>query len=158
MQYVCDEGYTMIGKDTSECQYTGAWSQPPKCKSMLPLGIICATLAIVVFSFLPLFIKRRKQLFQNEMNLKRNREFDAFVSYTYDASIDFAKGFLHKEFEVKATPPFRLLFHTRDFHAAKLILANIIEAVRKSNCAIIFMCQEYIDSSWCCEEFQVTTI
>ena len=60
VQYVCDSGYTMIGNDTSECQYSGAWSQPPKCKSMLPLRIICATLAIVAFSFLPLCIKSRK--------------------------------------------------------------------------------------------------
>ena len=98
---------------------------------------ICATLAIVAFSFLPLGIKWRRRLVQREMNLKRNREFDAFVSYTYGASIDFAKGFLHRELEVEAAPPFRLLFHTRDFHAATLILVNIIEAVRKSNCAII---------------------
>ena len=136
VRYECDEGYAMIGNDTSEC----------------------VTLAIMVLSFLPLSIKYRKRLFKNELNLKRNREFDAFVSYTYDASNDFAKGFLHRELEVEATPPFRLLFHTRDFHAATLILVNIIEAVRKSNCAIILMCQEYIDSGWCREEFQVTNI
>ena len=158
VRYKCKEGYTMIGNDTSKCKYSGAWSHPPKCKSMLPIKTICATLAIVAFSFLLLGIKWRRRLVQNELNLNRNREFDAFVSYTYGASIDFAKGFLHRELEVEATPPFRLLFHTRDFHAATLILVNIIEAVRKSNCAIILMCQEYIDSGWCREEFQVTNI
>lgn len=34
VQYVCDEGYTLIGKDNIVCSDTGEYdSSPPECKS-----------------------------------------------------------------------------------------------------------------------------
>ena len=94
--------------------------------------------------------------FENQPLQKRNSEFDAFVSYTYQASLDFVKSFVHPKLELESYPPFKLVFHTRDFHGATLIYQNILDGVRKSNCAIVLMSQEYIDAPWCREEFQET--
>ena len=101
-------------------------------------------------------LKQRANYFENQPEQKRNREFDAFVSYTYKASINFVKDFIHSKLEVESSPPLRLLFHTRDFHGTTLIYQNILDGIKKSNSAIVLMSQEYIDAPWCREEFQVS--
>ena len=61
---------------------------------------------------------------------------------------------IHPKLEQEADPPFKLLFHERDFRADTLILTNIVNAIRNSNAAIIIMSQDYVDAKWCRAEFE----
>ena len=166
VKYSCDNEYKLNGNNTAVCQYSGSWKPTVDCRSILHIKIIIigVTGGIFVLATVVIFIfvykrkkelKRRANYFENQPEQKRNREFDAFISYTYKASIGFVKDFVHPKLEVESNPPFRLFFHTRNFHAATLIYQNILDG-KKSNSAIVIMSQEYIDSSWCREEFQVS--
>ena len=166
VKYSCDTDYKIKGNNTSACQYSGRWSHV-QCESTKHIKyIIIATVSgtcLLLLTVIGIFTYKKHQLkkqranyFENQPVKKRNREFDAFVSYTYQASIDFVKNTVQPKLEVEPNPPFKLLFHTRDFNAATLIIQNILDGIKKSNCAIVLMSQEYIDASWCREEFQVS--
>ena len=166
VHFSCDNGYKLEGNNTSKCQFSGTWTPPPVCKSLLYIHLTIAGVSFVVILMLAIVIvfyfwkhkarRRTENYFESQPLQKRNSEFDAFVSYTYQASIDFVKNFVHPKLELEPKPPLKLLFHTRDFHGATLIYQNILDGVRKSNCAIVLMSQEYIDAPWCKEEFQVS--
>ena len=166
VKYSCNEDYKLQGNNTSMCQYSANWEPDIICKSTIYITYIIIS-AICTIGLLLIIVlvgymykryhmkKRRANYFENQPLQKRNREYDAFVSYTYEASIDFVKNPIQRKLELEAKPPFKLLFHTRDFHGATLIFQNILDAVQKSNCAMVLMCQGYIDRPWCREEFQV---
>ena len=168
--YSCNDDYQMQGNKTSTCEFSGRWTPPPVCKSMLHIKIISFSVSATATCILALAIsmyflrkfkeqKRRQGYFENQPLQKRNKENDAFVSYFSDGPDHiFVQQILQPKLEVESNPPFKLTLHIRDFRADMLIYVNIIKAIRNSNSAIILMSQEYIDSSWCREEFQVRFI
>ena len=167
VKYSCDNDYKLVRNNTALCQYSGKWKYDMICKSTKYIThIIIGAESAIVLLLLPIigiYLYKRHKLrkiranyFENQPLQKRNREYDAFVSYTYKASIDFVKNSVQPKLELEPNPPFKLLFHTRDFHGATLIIQNILDGIRKSNCAIVLMSQEYIDAPWCREEFQAS--
>ena len=162
VEYYCDDNYKIVGNATSQCQYSGTWTPRPVCKSLVYIhltiaGVSLAIIFMLIIAIIAVVRKQRKARNVKEKPIqKRNREFDVFVSYTYTGSIDFVKNVVHPKLELEPNPPFKIFCHTRDFHAATLIYQNILDGVKKSNCGIVLMTQEYIDSSWCREEFQVS--
>ena len=86
-------------------------------------------------------------------NLTRNREYDAFVCYSYEGKDpDFAENIIPQELEEDCR--FKLCIHRRNFVAGWDIKWNIMNAIRNSNSAIIIMSQDYVNSLWCVEEFE----
>ena len=140
VEYSCDNDYKVQGNNTSICQYWGSWSST-NCNSNKHIKyiIISATSIVAITSIIAIGSytykrnqqkKRKEKYFENQPLQKRNREYDAFVSYTYQASIDFVKnriypGLLHQILLLNS-------FSTPDFHAATLIYQNIVDGVRKS--------------------------
>ncbi len=79
----------------------------------------------------------------------RNKEFDAFVCYKFDESHNFVTNILKPQLEDE----FKLL-DCYDFDPGLLIVENIENVIKKSNCAIVLLSQGFIDSSWCRQEFE----
>ena len=88
---------------------------------------------------------------ETEEQLKRNREFDAFVLYHFDSDDDFVINRLVPELE--ETRDFKLCIHSRNFTPGRDIKDNIEDVIEVSNSAIIIMSQGFVDSMWCKEEF-----
>ena len=168
--YSCNDNYQLQGNSTSTCEYSGKWTPPPECNDMINIKIISASASAAVTSILALAItiyffrrfkerKRRQKYFENQPLHKRNKENDAFVSYFSDGPDHiFVQQILQPKLEEESDPPFKLTLHIRDFRADMLIYVNILNAIKNSNCAIILISQEYIDSPWCREEFQVRIV
>ena len=168
VEYQCLDEYAVKGSTTLVCKLSGYWSQEPECIkntiSTTLLTIISVSSCAVVISIAAVVlcscIRRRKRRGYSEdktVYTKRNRSHDCFVSYFSDGFNSdrlFVRKVLHPKLEVEASPPFKLLFHERDFRADKLIYANILDAIDNSNCAIVIMSQDYINSAWCREEFE----
>ncbi len=175
IEYVCFEGYKLIGNNTAVCTYSGGWNYTPICKPIETLveetgssqtNLIVGMIAlgagiplILLVSFTTIYaLRHRKTLAKSRAMLslkKRKKVYDAFVSYNGSGSDqEFVRKYLWPALEMEAHPPFRLLFHERDFKADTLILTNIMNAIRNSNAAIIIMSQEYVNADWCREEFQ----
>ncbi len=86
---------------------------------------------------------------------RRNRTYDAFVCYSYNAvDSDFAENKIRFALEHNQDPPLKVSIHRRDFLAAWDIMWNIRNAIQNSNSAIVVMSQDYVDSLWCKEEFE----
>ena len=83
--------------------------------------------------------------------LKRNRQFDAFVIYHFDTDHDFVTDTLIPQLE-EATN-LKLKIHSRDFEPGRKIHANIEEAIKSSNNAIVLMSAGFTTSRWCADEF-----
>ena len=83
--------------------------------------------------------------------LRRNREFDAFVIYRYDADHGFVTDTLIPQLE-EATN-LKLKIHSRDFEPGRKIDENIEEAIKSSNNAIVLMSAGFTTSEWCADEF-----
>ena len=99
-------------------------------------------IALLLLSVIGIYMYKRHKLwkriandFENQPLQKTNREYDAFVSYTYEASINFIKNTFSHYFKL-------------DFHGATLIIQNISDGTQKSNCAIVLVSQEYMDAPW----------
>ena len=85
----------------------------------------------------------------------RNKTYDAFVSYCYEGNDwKFAENTICCALEEQFEPPFQLCIHRRNFLAAWDIMWNINNAIKNSNTAIVVMSQDYLNSSWCKEEFE----
>ena len=161
VEYQCEKEHSMKGPATITCKPSGYWSDEPECINDTPTTVktIVSVLCIVVVVTLVVFIRRRRNRDKEETTFypKRNRPYDGFISYFSEGSNSdrrFVRQVLQPRLEEQAFPPFRLLFHERDFRADMLIYANILDAIRKSNCAIVIMSQEYVNSAWCREEFE----
>ena len=165
VEYQCDEKYSMEGNGTVNCKPSGNWHEVPECISdvspkleiIIPVTLLVIAISIIVVTVF--FIKRRRSRNAVETTKypKRNRAYDAFVSYFSEGSNEdrlFVRRILQPRLEEQASPPFRLFFHERNFRADRLISANILDAINKSNSAIVIMSQEYVNSLWCREEFE----
>ncbi len=171
VQYVCNEDFELTGNQTSVCGFSGTWSSIPNCKSVLVKKIIIITVPLVVFLMVILILilmcylrhnkmQNSKKYFESQPLEKRNRDFDAFLSYVSDVhkvhpDRHFAWDILKNKLEKETSPPLKLLIHERNFIAGRPIYQNIVNAVKNSNCAIDIFSQDYIDASWCREEFTV---
>ena len=113
------------------------------------------TLAQLTDNDEPLLPSKRKQestlSLQSLPPLKRNREFDAFVVYHFNTDHDFVTDTLILQLE-EATN-LKLKIHSRDFEPGRKIHANIEEAIKSSNNAIVLMSAGFTTSRWCREEF-----
>ena len=129
MKYSCNVDYKLQGKNTSICKYSGTRGPDVICKSTIYITYIIisvtSTTGLLLIIVMAAYMykrhrmkKRRAKYFENRPLQRRNRECDAFVSYTYEASIDFIKNSVHPKLELEPNPPFRLFFNTRDFHGA----------------------------------------
>ena len=156
-EYSCDsDKFQMEGNSTVTCLYSGQWSEPPQCvktvKNGIPLMIVLPVLIILVVLYLVIVIAlicRQK----TKSNLKRNKKYDAFVCYAFDADNEFVMTSIQPELEEKCIPPFKLCMHERDLDPGRQILENIQEAIEDSNSAIMIISQDFINSIWCKEEF-----
>ena len=139
------------------CLYSGKWYKIPKCETknesnLNPLSIVIPLLIapfciFIVTHIARRYVCRRKKLFL----LKRNREYDAFVCYNFDADHQFI--FNSILLEENHDPPLKMFIHDRDFTPGREISINIYNAINKCNSAIIVMSQGFIDSQRCREEF-----
>lgn len=170
--FECLDGYELgsFSSGTINCTYSGQWTTIPTCdlleierkstseKSLLVvllpvLSITLTATGTIIFLMLRRHRKKKKRCVQNIT--KRERPYDAFVSYFSEGNDQtFVRQELHPSLEREVHPPFKLIFHERDFRADTLILANIRNAIKDSNAAIIVMSQEYVDSDWCRAEFE----
>ena len=168
VEYQCDEKYSLKGSASVTCKPSGNWHEVPECiadtdtspklEIFIPVSLLVA-IAIMVTVMTVLYIKRRRNRIAEEKAEypKRNRAYDAFVSYVSDGSNEdclFVRRILQPRLEEQASSPFKLFFHERNFRADRLISANILDAINKSNSAIVIMSQEYVNSLWCREEFE----
>ena len=163
VQYQCQHGYS-LKESAATCKPSGYWSESPDCVSDLPTTVIVSVLSsvvviVIIIVVVVLRIRRRRDRDKEDIQAysKRNRLYDGFVSYFSEGSNSdrlFVRQVLQPRLEEQTSPPFRLLFHERDFRADKLIYANILDAIDKSNCVIVIMSQEYVNSAWCREEFE----
>ncbi len=127
------------------CKISGLWSKNENCQSsedrskIVVIASVCAVLLLVVVISIVVtwfYIRRRSAKASQSSNSedletypKRNRPFDSFVSYySENCSRDrsFVRSVLQPRLEQQVEPPFRLIFHERDFAADKLIYANIV--------------------------------
>ena len=144
VQYACvNEAFEMIGKSNTTCLYSGEWSRPsPRCihhviNSLHPLLVVLPILVIYFTVYMGLaFCTCCSQT--KHQNLRRTREYDAFVCYCYEGQYpDFAEKIVPQELEEKRD--FKLCIHRQDFKAGWDIKWNIMNAIWNSNSAIIIM-------------------
>ncbi len=76
----------------------------------------------------------------------RDREFDVFMSY---ANQD---GQFVRKIAARLEGKYKIELHQRNFVPGLTISSNIHNAVRNSNCAVIILTQNYLESEWCQEE------
>ena len=154
VQYACiNEAFDMRGNRSITCLYSGQWSHPPpKCihhviNSLHPLLVVLPILIMSLTIYTSLaFCACSCQ--RNHLNLRRNKQYDAFVCYCYEGQDpDFAEKIIPQELEEEYG--LKLCIHRRDFKAGWDIKWNIVNAIRNSNSSIIIMSQDYINSLWC---------
>ena len=159
-EYFCQDGQERTGNSTITCQHNGQWSEIPECmhmdqNSITPLLIVVPLLIVsfVIFMAVPVrtfLIANKPQLL---LELKRNREYDAFVCYNFDEDRNFVFESILTELEDKQEPKLKMFIHDRDFIPGRDITINICNAIENCNSAIIVMSQGFIDSPRCREEF-----
>ena len=157
---ICPDGHVVTGNNTVTCLPSGKWSKLPECRlreeqrSMGPLPIVLTIFIVTSVIFLAILVRgcliaKRPHI----RELKRNRRYDAFVAYNFDADHKFVFESLLPELEEKHNPPFKLFTHDKDFELGQLIITNINYAIQNCNCVIIVLSQGFINSEWCQEEF-----
>ncbi len=150
VKYSCKaKDYKIEGNNTVVCLYSGKWSEPPKCSvsATSPVPIVVGVFSIpVVLLMAVLLICTLKP----KPRMTRNRDFDAFVCFQFDADNDFVMNVLNPNLE----PEFKLFIHSIDFKPGRNIHANIFHAIQSSNTAIIVLSNAFVNSQWCREEFE----
>ena len=139
IQYTCaNEAFQLRGNSATMCQYSGEWSHPPpRCigdsnSPLHPFNIVLPILILSLIIYVSLVFRAWYSKVKLQ-NLTRNRQYDAFVCYSYD----FAEKIIPKELEEEFR--FNLHIHRRDFKAGWDIKWNIMNAIRNSSSAIIIM-------------------
>ncbi len=175
IKYFCYAGFNLNGPENSTCMLSGRWSSESFCTSakfansdssldishVIIYIILPGLILFIVLSTCTMFTKKirkveKKPLKKGHLS-KRNKKFDAFISYysSGDSSDNkFVKNQLHPKLESEHSIPFKLCIHDRDFAAGTLILTNIMNAIKNSNSAIAVLSQNYVKSRWCKEEFE----
>ncbi len=152
VNYACkDKAYQLRGNSTVSCLFSGKWSAQPKCvaEASGPVFIVVIIFSLPATALLSLLLWYKCK--SDMVGLPtRQRENDAFVCYDFDTDHAFVTETLLPNLE----PQFKLFVHSRDFTPGIEILANIQEAIQKSNCAIILLSQAFINSDWCRHEFR----
>ncbi len=167
--YICDEKYERSStKNLSMCSYSGFWEDVPTCESInhnndgrilstgtnkngynsnmtiviviiLAATILCCFIGYIVYS------KSIKTSKQQSYHKARNRPYDAFISYEAGGEDEqFMRNEICKRFDTDYGGRYKLFIHQRDFKPGTLILANIQDAVRDTNCALVLLSQLYI--------------
>ena len=77
---------------------------------------------------------------------------DLFIAYCGDDS-DWVFDVLVEELENVHDPPYRTLFHARDFAAGASIAENIVQSVDRSKRMVMVLYEAFLDSHWCMFEF-----
>ncbi len=173
IEHVCSEGYELDGPKNSTCLVSGEWSSKSHCTKipaqtdadlslenvLLFIGLPLMVVLISVLTIIPIILWRKRRSKENSQNnhKKRNKDNDAFVSYySEDSSLEqtFVRKILSTRLEQEHESPFKLVIHERDFRAGTNIVTNIINAIHKSNSAIILLSQNYVNSRWCRDEFE----
>ncbi len=160
--YVCNDHYRLsTSQNFAVCAYSGFWSAVPICEKVsfpneriIIFGSIAAALLLVVSSGVLLYWRhiRTSKGFDHSV---RNRPYDAFVSYEAGGTDEeLVRNEICKRFDTEYGGQFRLLIHQRDFKPGTLILANIQDAIKDTNCALVLLSQLYIRSRWCQQEFE----
>ena len=159
VEYSCqDETFYMKGNESITCSYSGKWTKPPIClKKNTPVTALVIVLPLLLCAILVLFmayaVRKRCNNEKQLASLTRKKDYDAFVSYSYEGDDpQFAENIVKNQLEEECQ--FKLCIHRRDFLAAWDIMWNIDNATKNSNSAIIVMSQDYVDSLWCKEEFE----
>ena len=158
VEYSCaNDQFQMKGNSTITCLHNGEWSVHPKCVKIVgnktPLMILLPVLIIPIVLYLVIVITLRCRQKTKSKNLTRNKTFDAFVCYAFDADNEFVMTSIQPELEKEPDQSFKLCIHSRDFDVGLHIFDNIQEAIENSNSAIIVMSQGFVLSHWCKEEF-----
>ncbi len=176
--FVCKENFQLLSNQSySECSFSGFWTSPPLCEkpqknttspnkkrsgNPMTSGVITVISVVFVFAIALAIIAIVKKLNSDRFKIhnnadlvSRNRQYDAFLSYeSGDNDEQFVRTEICPKLDSEYGGRFKLLIHQRDFPAGTLIMANIQNAVRDSNCAIILLSQMYINSRWCQQEFE----
>ncbi len=148
--YACDEHYKLSSpKNFIVCGYSGYWDEVPKCKVNLSIALIAGTslAALILLFFLGLIVYLRciRSHIKGNNHTVRNRPYDAFISYEAgEEDEQFVRNEICKRFDKEYGGQYKLLIHQRDFKPGTLILANIQDAIRDTNCALALLSQLYI--------------
>ena len=152
VEYEClDETFQIEGNSTVTCLYSGEWNKTPKClkkktgSDVNPLSIVIPllTISFVIFVIISIIMKH---ICQGKKLLKRNREYDSFVCYNFDADRDFLFNSILPELKKNHDPPLKMFIHDRNFTPGRDININIYNAIENCNSAIIVMSQGFINS------------
>lgn len=167
--YKCHDGHRNINSiNFSKCEFSGLWSELPKCEKspiksrtfwneniIISISLVTAGIIIIIPLSLAFVLKLRARRREHKLQKCRNRKYDAFLSYESGGSDEtFVREEIFKRFDQEAGGDFRLLIHPRDFKAGTLILANIQNAVKDSNCSLVLLSNKYVQSRWCQQEFE----
>ena len=165
--YICDEQYKLSStKNFSMCSYSGFWEYVPTCESInnnyderilsrkengtnvnitIVIVIILASLILLFLIGYTVYSKSIKTSRQQSYHVARNRPYDAFISYEAGGEDEqFMRNEICKRFDKEHGGEYRLFIHQRDFKPGTLILANIQDAVKDTNCALVLLSQLYI--------------
>ncbi len=143
------ESHKMQGNNTIVCLFSGEWSEPPRCMVTKSLPIVAGVFSVPVVLLVVVCLVSS---FKSKLNvqLTRNREFDAFVYFQYDEDNDFVMNELVPTLAHK----YKLFIHSLHFAPGAKITYNILTAIQVSNSAIIILSNGFLNSPWCREEFE----
>ena len=77
---------------------------------------------------------------------------DVFIAYCGDDS-DWIYNVLIEELENVHDPPYKTLFHARDFDVGGPIAENIVRCIDQSKRMVMVLSESFIESDWCMFEF-----
>ena len=77
---------------------------------------------------------------------------DIFIAYCGDDS-DWIYNVLIEELENVHDPPYKTLFHARDFDVGGPIAENILQCIDRSKRMVMVLSESFIESEWCMFEF-----
>ncbi len=162
--YSCDENYKIDGNSSVNCQYSGQWSEPPKCVlvpnkiSEIILSSSFGVFALIIIVVVFILTKYRKEIvviLYAKFGLRffkakeEDKHYDAFVAYSHE-DIAFVKHELLAFLEDK---DFKICLKDRDFEIGGWRANNVISSIQDSKRAIIVLSQSFIEDEWCQFEF-----
>ena len=115
VKYSCEsDKFHLEGNNTITCKYSGQWSKLPQCviNTVTPLVIVLPLLSSPFVVLVVILIRYRCS---GKLQLRRNREFDAFVCYNFDTDCEYVLDIILPEMEENPDPPFKLYFDSKDF-------------------------------------------
>ncbi len=150
VRYTCPHKFVSHKTNTMsvKCLHSGKWSQLPECTSQSLIVIVLPILGSLLVVFFAIVVWKAKR--PKRHHPLRDKEYDAFVCFAFDADNDFVMGILKPNLE----PEFQLFIHSIDFKPGIKVTTNILNAITNCNCAIIILSDAFVKSQWCREEFE----